>query len=62
SSPPLSVVVHAARSNGTGPSPHGGSTGSDTTFWLAVGLGALAGVEAIFLIARRIPPRPPAAH
>jgi hypothetical protein len=61
SSTPLSVTVQAARSNGTGPTSGGGSTGSDTTFWLAVGLGALAGVEAIFLIARRIPPRPPSA-
>ena len=59
SSTPLSVAVHAARSNSTGPTPSGGSSGSDTTFWIAVGLGALAGVEAIFLIARRIPPRPP---
>ena len=59
SSTPLSVTVHAARSNGTGSTSNSGSVGSDTTFWLAVGLGALAGVEAIFLIARRIPPRPP---
>ncbi|HKV89803.1 MAG TPA: peptide-N4-asparagine amidase, partial [Thermoplasmata archaeon] len=51
-------VAGAASSNTTGPNP-GSSSSSETVFWVAVGLAALAGVEAIFLLARYLPPKPP---
>jgi hypothetical protein len=53
---PVTVTVQAAL-NGTGPtSGAGASSGLDATFWLAVGLAAVAVVEAVLLLGMRRPP------
>lgn len=60
SSNDLTLTVQPAGSgNGSGPPPSVASSGSDVTFWVAVLLAALAGVEAILLVAKYLPPRPP---
>jgi hypothetical protein len=58
-SPTATVNVRPALPTGTPSSNSGSSSGSDLTLWIALVLGAVAGVEAVFLIASRIPPKPP---
>jgi hypothetical protein len=54
----LSVGAPSGTGNGTGPSGGSGSNDFGATFWVAVGLAALAGVEAVLLLGTRRPKRP----
>jgi hypothetical protein len=57
----LTVAVQPGPgSNSTGPATSSSPSPYGATFWLAIGLLAVAGAEAVLLVGLRRPPRPPA--
>ncbi len=54
----LSVTVAPALSSQNGSSTNSGSSGVDPVDWIAIGLAAVAAVEAVLLVGLRRPPNP----